>query len=130
MHHQQQFTMPNPQMQKHSFIGGAGQSGLQMRLFLLSEDQKRVEVPQEITQMCRNIKNIAKAVPHGQGQHMVVQTKSREEHLRIVAEYCASQHYIKTTSTVPHPLRSNSLEESLPGKEKELGVIKHILDDF
>ena len=43
MHHQQQFTMPNPQMQKHSFIGGAGQGGLQMRWFLLSEDQKRVE---------------------------------------------------------------------------------------
>lgn len=81
--------------------------------------------------MCRLIKSLAKPVPHGEGQHLVVQTKSREEHLRLVAGYCASQHYIKTTSTIPHPLRSNNLEDSLSGKDlKEFAIIKHIQDDF
>lgn len=48
-HQQQQYAMPNAQIAKHSFIGGAGQSGHQMRWVLLSADQKAVEVPQEIT---------------------------------------------------------------------------------
>lgn len=125
---------PAAQMQAPSFIGshqGTGQSSHHQRVYLISADQKRIEVPHEITQMCRNIPNIAKPVPQGPIQHLVVQTKSREEHLQIVAEYCASEHYIKTTSSIPHPLRCNNLEENVPPNNlKEVGLIKDIMEDF
>ena len=80
--------MQNQQMGRHGYMGsgqpGPGSHGMHMmmqgsnmpggvsqtahggiRILLFSADQKVVEVPQEITQMCRNIKKLAQPLKGG-----------------------------------------------------------------